>query len=829
MRKLLKTLAVLLIGFALLLFSLPVFALELSSAPTRIINVVYDDSGSMIITNGVKIDTWCLAKYAMEVFSAMLGEKDVMHVYYMSDFDYTNDAGPKLTLRGSDNQRSNVEKLHNTISNYGMYTSFNTVRKAYSDLKDASADEKWLVVLTDGKFDGVNDINAFFAAKSADVKVMFLGMGPDADAIASSPDTGVFFEKAETNSQILRKITNICTRVFNSDRLDVNASAKSVEFDVPMRELVVFAQGENVSVEGIRSESGKQYLSSTEPVTVRYSEKAAANWYDSPLVATNLNGCIATFKDDFPAGRYTLEVSDADTVEVYYRPNVEIVVYLMNEAGVEVTARDNLLAGSYTINFGFVKAGTHEIIKESALLGTVRYSAEVTNNGKTHDQVYTSGDQIRIEDGPLDISASAAFLEYNTVATSLHYSVFSDKDVSFHVRKSPGYSVSNEGVAFSEPIEIQMDVDGGLTQEQWDRMKELPTVTVEESTGERFSDFRVEKGKEPGVFLLYPGLNGEISVEERYGDFVISLDYQRKEGEAYWAGHGSNVVSLTDLRTRLTGLEIGESPIYIVDRNGLSSTEGIPVHAIFDGQPLTPELWQEMSEPILQPDEESGTLYGNLRVEKSAEPGLFFAYPTLRVGLMSYDIYQDYAFAAEYRGTEFYNAMEQSAVGRVRINDARSWLERNAQLLIRIGIILLILALFLGYIPPIKKYLPRNLKRHPTVTCTPNRRGVRTTNSSGRYEKNSVSTLIPFKAETGTIKYLPSGGPHMPLMRIKAAGGSRICLTNTREFAGNESITFNSNTIDKGVKQNKVFNSSVMINVHTKDINYMCVPNKAGD
>ena len=108
-------------------------------------------------------------------------------------------------------------------------------------------------------------------------------------------------------------------------------SAKTVEFDVPMGELVVFAQGANVSINGIKDSSGKVFLSSSTPVTVKYSEKAATN-YTENLVSRNLMGSIASFKDDFPAGKYTIDVSGADTVEVYYKPNVEIAAFLMDSS-----------------------------------------------------------------------------------------------------------------------------------------------------------------------------------------------------------------------------------------------------------------------------------------------------------------------------------------------------------------------------------------------------------------------------------------------------------------------------------------------------------------
>ena len=61
--------------------------------PTRTINLVYDDSGSMIRVGSQYVDTWCQAKYAMEVFAAMLGKNETLNIYYMSD--YVNGSGQR--------------------------------------------------------------------------------------------------------------------------------------------------------------------------------------------------------------------------------------------------------------------------------------------------------------------------------------------------------------------------------------------------------------------------------------------------------------------------------------------------------------------------------------------------------------------------------------------------------------------------------------------------------------------------------------------------------------------------------------------------------------
>lgn len=674
------------------------------SAPTRIINVVFDDSGSMIKANGQLVDTWCQAKYAMEVFAAMLGENDTLNVYVMSDFDNgRTNAAPKVTLAGADGQVTNVSKVHSMLTSAGN-TPFNSVRKAYSDLKAAQADEKWLVILTDGQFQGIDNIDAYLAEKAETVKVMFLGMGPDAPEITANESAGVYYEKAATSKQILNKITGICTRIFNSDRLDVNVSAKTITFDVPMAELTVFAQGANVSIKSIKDESGAEYLSSSAPVTVQYSEKASAANYPDFIVDKNLKGSVLTFKDDFSPGTYKLEVSGADTIEVYYKPNVEIAAYLTDENGKEVSDMENLKAGEYTIDFGFVKAGTREKVAESALLGEVSYSAIVINNGVQHETAYASGDKIYIEEGSLQIDAMANFLEYNSVATHLDYSIFKDKNIEFSTIDLPEYVVTKEGMNVTEPIKIKVTLEGDeFSEEEWDEMGLVKIALAEDEAGSGYGDFIVEKDATPGVYRIIPSLKEGQMRANLYQDCPFTISYNNKHGEATWAG--------------------------------------------------------EMK-------------------------------------------------------------------GVLKVSDTRSWLERNLATIIRYTIFAVIALLILGYVPPFKKYLPRRLKRRPSIDCSPNRPGIHQMTASGRFTKRLMSTVIPYRAEKGSIKFTPSGVAGVAALQVKAAGGSAMYITNVKAYAGKDHITFNGSAIPEETTKPVRISAGAMISVNTKEMTYTCVPNQ---
>ncbi len=518
------------------------------NTPTRVINVVYDDSGSMVETGGQKVDTWCQAKYAMEVFAALLGEKDTLNIYAMSDYEGGAKPAPRLMLDGAAGQKANVAKVHEMLTKAGN-TPFDAVRKAYSDLTEAQADEKWLVVLTDGEFQGVEDIDGFFRQKSPDVRVMFLGMGPNAAGISADDQNGIYFEHAETSKQILEKITGICTRIFNSDRLEVNVSAKTLSFDVPMAELIVFAQGANAEITDITGEDGKVYAASGTPVTVQYSEQAATNKSDC-LVDRDLKGCLLTFKDDFPQGNYQLNVSGADTIEVYYKPNVEVAAYLTNADEEEVTDLQNLKAGEYTLTFGLVKAGTTEKVSQSKLLGDVTYSATVTSQGVTQEGTYSSGDKVQLEEGSLVIDVTAHYLEYNTVSTYLDYSIYSDKTLDLTVTDNPEYQVTKDGIQAEKPILVKATLDGReLTEDEWNQMT-VPEVQISDDR-KMFGEPEVKKSGTPGVYeITVTGPIGGLS-SRIYESCPFTVHYDGKNGEATWTGETDGVLNMKDQRTLL--------------------------------------------------------------------------------------------------------------------------------------------------------------------------------------------------------------------------------------------------------------------------------------
>lgn len=701
-----KSICMLMSCILLMCIFVPISAAGAGEVPIRIINVVYDDSGSMYRSDGQSVDTWCQAKYSMEVFAAMLGETDTLNVYYMSDYQSGTGSAPRLVLHGKDGSSVNVGKLHSEKTGAGN-TPFNSVRKAYSDLSRVNADEKWLVILTDGAFEdgrlSKSEIDAFLDAKDANVNVMFLAMGPDAAGITPNESKNIYYVEAKTNNQILNQITDICTRIFNSDKLDVNASSKNFSFDVPMGELIVFAQGANVKINGVTRDDGTQFKSSKAPVEVKYSECDATNYNNEP--ARDLVGSIATFIDDFSTGDYSVDVTGAETIEIYYKPNVEVAAYLTDSQGNEVTDMANLEAGEYTISFGFVKSGTKEKVAQSKLLGDVTYEAYVANNGIKHEEMYSNGDKITLEEGTLAIDASARYLDYHSVSTHLDYSIFKNKMLSFSTKNNPTYNVTREGIENKDFIELEAKIDGReITPEEWSVM-ELPTITLgNESRDFKIDDPVIEKTDQPGIYKIHPVLPGDKPSTGTYVDCGYNVVYQQKFGAETWSG-------------------------------------------------------------------ESG--------------------------------------------------------GTIKLNDTRSWWERNWDLFIELVILAIILFILAGYLPFVKHYLPKSLKRKPYIKCIPSEPGEQRKDRNGVYSKSLVSTIIPYIPQTGTIKIVPKGVTGAPTMSVRAIKRRRMTLTNVKAYAGKDYITFDGEAIKKDCKKFDT-GAAVTIRVKRGEWTYVCSPNQSG-
>lgn len=387
----------LLLVTALLLTLLPGVGLTVSAAgkeeKTRVIGIVFDDSGSMY-NNGN--NAWCRATYAMEVFAAMLNEGDKLYIYPMNGIqlggtgkEYTS-SNP-LVIDGPD-ESSKVRQIMSS----GGDTPIESIDDAYKSMCSLKADEKYLIVLTDGSEFYENGANLGGATKSKlterlgqccqDMFVMYLGIGTSGSAPDIVDPSKQIFMDASNSTEILQKLTRMCNTIFG--RNELTGVTKDITFDVSLSKLIVFVQGNNVSDVSV---SDGTKIRSTD---THYPEKGRTDGAKT-ITDETLQGMLVTY-GEFDAGTYTLNYTgDATNVSVYYEPDVDLQIRMLDENGNVVDPTKGLTSGVYSLQYGMIDRDGNPT--DSNLLGTTNYQITYVINGEEFPKSDTGSGAVSVD------------------------------------------------------------------------------------------------------------------------------------------------------------------------------------------------------------------------------------------------------------------------------------------------------------------------------------------------------------------------------------------------------------------------------------------------
>lgn len=418
----------LLLALFLLFPILPQETARAAEEAPRLIHVVYDDSGSMYqyefydqnggYSHTEYYDKWCRARYAMEVFAAMMEERDEMNIYLMSERGRRT-----MQVSGSDSPQSRIDRIH-SMTDGAIGTYYETVTAAYDDLMAADGfSEKWLVILTDGDFEGsdgqdwkpASELNADFSSFAASgVKVVYLAIGEEVREMpASDPDAGIITRQAAGSDQILSSVTDICNTIYERQQLPESfytyaGNTLTLDFDVPMERIFILSQGENAALSGEDASVFRRVSDGS----VRYSEEIPSRYSDRAdliPVARDLTGVLAEFasassESPIPAGQYTFSLTGAASVQIYFEPAVRLAV-TVSQNGEAVSPGGELLPGECTIEAFFEDPSTGERLV-SDILSSAVFSGTVTTGG---EELSWEGSSFttQLAEGPLEIQAAA--------------------------------------------------------------------------------------------------------------------------------------------------------------------------------------------------------------------------------------------------------------------------------------------------------------------------------------------------------------------------------------------------------------------------------------
>ena len=361
---------------------------------SRSIAIVFDNSGSMYDAGD---QAWCRATYAMEVFASMLNSGDTLQIYPMhpitvGDKEFTMQNPLQITDAA---QASTIREI---LTKDAGGTPIESIDCAVQGLQKLQTDKKYLVDLTDGGTFSKNGNgltkdrtkteldNRIQAYASKTMTVMYLGIGSEA-CVPNTKESEYFIKKQAVNTaDVLSTLTDMCNLIFGRDTLPKNRiSNKTMEFDISMKKLIVFVQGDNISDLKIKPESGDSIGKLINSQQAKYSTKGAADY--KSVADTSLQGMITTY-EDCAAGSYNIEyVGTATSVEVYYEPDADLEFVFTDSEGNNVDL-NSLYEGEYKVSFGMKDAKTGKLIS-SDLLGKPHYEGSYTINGEktnfTHD------------------------------------------------------------------------------------------------------------------------------------------------------------------------------------------------------------------------------------------------------------------------------------------------------------------------------------------------------------------------------------------------------------------------------------------------------------
>ncbi|MCR5704003.1 MAG: hypothetical protein K6G85_05220, partial [Eubacterium sp.] len=403
------------------------------------IAVVYDNSGSMYIKKDQTIDAWCRTKYAMGIFASMLDypNGDVMQVFPMHKV--------KIGSREMDNFSITSYKEISYIDQFKTpqagNTPYETVEKAIDSLRRSNSINKWLIILTDGAFDGATPekiTTELEGLQSQGINVQYLAIKNESGEKVDEIQGENFFSRtAKTGEDLNNALIDMCNQIFKRNELkDALDSRKQIKLDVSMSKVFVFVQGNNArigklrQIDGNRKEAavvkGSNQTIKTSKVAADYRKIIKNNGtlklekIENPKIANGLQGQIITF-EKCPKGIYQLEY-EGEKIQIFYEPDVEVYVKILDADETHEFTKEELKKGiepgKYKIKYGIRdKNNKNKDITNNKLLGKVELSGKIVQEGNIQKNIKNGGTFDLKENMNADIEVLGTYLEDYTISS----------------------------------------------------------------------------------------------------------------------------------------------------------------------------------------------------------------------------------------------------------------------------------------------------------------------------------------------------------------------------------------------------------------------------
>ncbi len=736
----------------------------------RMINVVYDDSGSMVANGTMR---WSQAKYAMEVFCALMGREDIMNIYPMS---IPGEKG--LTVNGNNGGR--VRSVHNMNGRY-VNTPFTTVTKAAEDLMAADGKyEKWLVIITDGEFDdGATPIetvqDAIDSYNNEGIHTIYLAIGDKAKAIKDNPSRGGYAGQAADGVDVLYKVTAMANQIFQhlilpDNHIDVQGDQNTLHIDLPVKNLIVFAQGDNVSIGNITS--GGTEIKPNDVQDVKYSDVIPEN-YPKAVTDTSLKGVVATYESGstpFQAGDFTLRVSNADTIEYYYTPGVDLNCSLVYK-GSPVSGQEKLYAGEYDIRMNFIDPITGNEVN-SDLLKVNDYQLILTNNDE-EQQIDREQEHVKLKEGDVSLQALAALPGNVNLTSSKNYTVLPEPmDLEISVDGTmPSYRPDQMG---ENAVPALLRVTDKSGKELTAAQKKATKLEIESSDQVRWEvKYNDGKGKWEARPVFIGNSVAEAPVGETRYKVTASFDLDKQ------TAHGTSVISMNmdPYEGSLLEVKIGQpDPPYAIktltDANGTEVLIRMIDPVTNEPVEISEELWKSLTLKAEGNGEPRKCLLNNgvsWTIKKTDTPGIASLKPGYYGGQKVLTSDGDIPVTVQAEGSvnEYHYTGSDCRPIYIEPLPKREFIWEIVKFALKI---IFILWLIIGYIVK-KRFRLHGL--NPKCRLGTKESGKR------RIKKNFLSVILPYVSERAIVKCKNPGYQcNFPDLKIIATGKRSFRILN---------------------------------------------------
>ena len=499
----------------------------------KVVYVVYDASQSMLYSDRGISSPWGETAYAVQMLAGLLDDNDRMELYIM-----TGEEGKfyRETINGETEIQGTLNKTEKILKNivYTKNTYVETLEAAVTAIENEKANEKYLVIFTDGDFDydggekkddegkktlyeKVNSIITDVADKRIPVIYMALSDEVTIDNRQNSEYLKILRNSDDSDeSQILDMFIEAGNYVFGRQELEytekeLKNGKRQILFttELPLERLMLVVQREGREEIGdeITADRNMAEVSSGGFLSLTAEDVQLGGYRDKDSIRQAEHsawlGVYRGKREDnlLAPGTYSFEIPDGSTVSLYgeYCIRYQISAKTVSGINAEVSEDISVIAGDVELTVELIDAIESKPISENAsVYDKLSVDLQVVNINTGYASAMTQrGETLQLEEGLYQISGSVA-LEGN-YPEDIEKSLLITHQVGQIVFEA---DYPNEGLDIDALSEGKNFITlRAIDQSNRENISDIVDLIIEED--DKYT-YQVERGE--GCWYLYPNI-----------------------------------------------------------------------------------------------------------------------------------------------------------------------------------------------------------------------------------------------------------------------------------------------------------------------------------